>query len=93
MKRGIDLCDFTESRFIEDFMRYADIFDFVKMSNVLKTRYGRMSNEGKQFYKYFVYAHVNTTDAEKNAIWEYLNGDRKSIASYTDHLLKKKNML
>ena len=93
MKRYIDLSDFTECRLIENQMRYADIFDFANASKLIKIRFDKLSNEGKLFYKYFVYAHVNTTPVEKNIIWDYLNGDRKTIATYVRYLLKNKNMV
>lgn len=93
MKCYIDLCDFTQCRLIEERMRFADIYDFANASVVIKARFEKLSNEGKLFYKYFVYAHSNTTTEEKNAIWEFLNGDRKSIVDYAQYLLKKKSMI
>ena len=93
MKCYIDLCDFTQCRLIEERMRFADIMDFAKASEIIKARYEKLSSEGKLFYKYFVYAHSNTTTEEKNAIWEYLNGDKKSITAYAQYLIKKKNMI
>lgn len=93
MKCYIDLCDFTQCRLIEERMRFADIMDFAKASGIIKARFEKLSSEGKLFYKYFVYAHSNTTTEEKNAIWEYLNGDKKSITAYAQYLIKKKNMI
>lgn len=93
LKCHIDLCDFTQCRLIEERMRYADIYDFVNASQVIKKRFKRMTNEGKMFYKYFVYAHVGTDENEKNAIWDFLNDERKSIASYVKYLLKKQSMI
>lgn len=93
LKYHIDLCDFTQCRLIEERMRYADIFDFVKASGVIKERFNRLSNEGKMFYKYFVYAHKGTNEAEQNAIWDYLNGERKCITSYVKYINKKQNMI
>lgn len=93
MKRYIDLCDFTQCRLIEERMRFIDIYDFANAEKIIKARFDMLSSEGKLFYKYFVYAHVNTTPEEKNIIWDYLNGDRKSIVDYVRYLLKKKNMV
>lgn len=93
LKYHIDLCDFTQCRLIEERMRYIDIYDFVNASHVIKARFEKLSTEGKMFYKYFVYAHTGTTEAEKNAIWDYLNGERKCITSYVKHLLKKQSMI
>lgn len=93
LKCHIDLCDFTQCRLIEERMRYIDIYDFVNASNVIKARFNMLTTEGKIFYKYFVYAHTGTNEAEKNAIWDYLNDERKCISSYVKHLLKKQNMI
>lgn len=93
LKYHIDLCDFTQCRLIEERMRYADIFDFVKASGVIKERFNRLTSEGKMFYKYFVYAHIGTNENEKNAIWDFLNGERKSITSYVKYITKKQNMI
>lgn len=93
LKCHIDLCDFTQCRLIEERMRYADIFDFVRVSAILKTRFERLTDDGKLFYKYFVYAHKGTNEAEQNAIWDYLNGERKCITSYVKYINKKQNMI
>ena len=99
MSRYIDLCDFTQCRFIEDYMRYADLFDFINNGHIIKARYERMKPDGKIFYKYFVYAHTNTTAKQKNAIWDYLNSDEQRYANKLRNMLnalnvqKKKYML
>ena len=93
MKKNIDLCDFTQCRLIEERMRYADIYDFANASAVIKARFKLLSSEGKLFYKYFVYAHVNTTPDEKNVIWDFLNDERKTIVPYVQYLLKRKSMI
>ena len=93
LKYHIDLCDFTQCRLIEERMRYIDIYDFVKASKVIKARFEKLTTEGKMFYKYFVYAHLGTNEAEKNAIWDYLNDERKCITSYVKYITKKQNMI
>lgn len=93
LKCHIDLCDFSQCRLIEERMRYSDIYDFVKASQIIKARFEKLTTEGKMFYKYFVYAHLGTTEAEKNAIWDYLNDERKCISSYVKYLLKKQSMV
>lgn len=87
------IVDFTDCRFIENCMRYSDIKDFANISHILKARFKMMKPDGKLFYKYFVYAHTNTTENEKNIIWEYLNDDRQSVITYVDYLKKRRNMI
>ena len=84
------ITDFTDCRFIENCMRYSDIQDFAKISKILKLRFKAMKPDAKYFYKYYVYAHTNTTDKEKNIIWEYLNDDRQNIITYIEYLNKKR---
>lgn len=82
--------DFTECRFIENCMRYSDIFDFAKVSRIIKIKFRSLKPDAQYFYKYYVYAHINTSEKEKNIIWEFLNDDRKSIEDYVEYLSKKK---
>lgn len=82
--------DFTECRYIENCMRFADIFDFARVCRIIKRKYNKLTPDAKFFYKYYIYAHINTSDKEKNIIWEYLNDDRQSITEYIDYLSKKK---
>jgi len=93
LKCHIDMCDFSQCRLIEERMRYIDIYDFVKASQVIKERFKRLTTEGKMFYKYFVYAHLGTNETEKNAIWDYLNDERKCITSYVKYMIKKQSMV
>ena len=92
MSRHIDLCDFTQCRFIEDYMRFTDLLDFIKTGHIIKARYIKMTNEGKMFYKYFIYAHVNTTMKQKDAIWEYLNSDDTKYAKRLRNMLNALNV-
>lgn len=87
------ITDFTECRFIENYMRYSDIKDFANISHIIKARFKKMKPDAQYFYKYYVYAHTNTTEKEKNIIWDYLNDERESIKTYVEYLNKKKNML
>lgn len=82
--------DFTECRFIENCMRYSDIFDFAKVSRIIKRKFKTLKPEAQFFYKYYVYAHINTSEKEKNIIWDYLNDDRNTIKDYVEYLSKKK---
>lgn len=75
MSKYIDLCDFAQCRLIEERMRFIDLRDFIHNGHIIKARYKMLSSEGQIFYKYFVYAHANTTIRQKDAIWEYLNND------------------
>lgn len=92
MSRHIDLSDFTQCRFIEDYMRYADLNDFIKNGHIIKARYVRMTADGKMFYKYFVYAHTNTTTKQKDAIWDYLNNEEQRYVNKLRAMLNSLNV-
>ena len=90
IKNYLSKTDFSQCRFIEDCMRYSDIFDFIKIGHIIKIRFEKqLDDNGKIFYKYFVYAHTNTTRRQKNAIWDYLNGDKEAIYSCYNHIKNK----
>lgn len=67
--------DFTECRFIKEELRFLFYNQFVKDCFIIKRGYNKLSNNGKIFYKYYVYAGINTTLGQKNAIWEFLNNE------------------
>ena len=43
--------------------------------------------DNKIFYKWFVYANINISLVQKDAIWEYLNGD--DLKNLRAHLRRK----
>lgn len=92
MSRHIDLCDFTQCRFIEEYMRFVDLLDFIKVGHIIKARFVKMNDDGKMFYKYFIYAHVNTTMKQKDAIWDYLTNDDKKYATRLRSMLNALNV-
>lgn len=92
MSKHIDLCDFTQCRFIENYMRYSDLMDFIKVGHIIKARYKTMTDDGKTFYKYFIYAHINTTMKQKDAIWDYLNSDEQRYAKRLCNMLNALNV-
>lgn len=67
--------DFAECRFIRDELRYLFYKDFCEDCYIIKRQYNKLSNNGKIFYKYFVYANIYTTLMQKNVIWEFLNNE------------------
>lgn len=92
MSRHIDLCDFTQCRFIEEYMRFVDLLDFIKVGHIIKARFMKMNDDGKMFYKYFIYAHVNTTMKQKDAIWDYLTNDDQKYATRLRSMLNALNV-
>lgn len=92
MSRHIDLCDFTQCRLIEERMRYADMRDFIYNGHIIKARYHLLTSEGKMFYKYFIYAHINTTMKQKDAIWDYLNSDEQKYVNRLRNMLNALNV-
>ena len=71
----MDDVDFTECRFIRDELRFLFFKDFCHDCYIIKRLYKNLSDNGKIFYKYYVYSNINISIGQKNAIWEFLNGD------------------
>ncbi len=67
--------DFSECEFIEREMWFYTYFDFCNSCSAIKRLFKSLNNNGKRFYKYYVYANTHMKDTFKNAIWDYLNVD------------------
>lgn len=65
--------DFSECRFIDDNMRYYTYIDFYNKRKKIKKMYSELSNDGKLFYKWYVYANIHMNETYKNLIWDFLN--------------------
>lgn len=79
--------DFKECRFIKNELRFLFYNDFCKGCYIIKRGYNKLTNEGKIFYKWFIYANIYTTLGQKNIIWEFLNNEG---TEYYDNLLAHK---
>lgn len=66
--------DFSECKFINESMRFYTYNDFCKNRKSLKMLYKVLTQDGKIFYKWYVYANIHMNETFKNAIWDYLNG-------------------
>lgn len=69
--------DFSECEFINDYLRFVSYNDFCKNCNVIRAYYRTLSKNGKQFYKWFVYANILMNEGQKNMIWNFLNSETK----------------
>lgn len=68
--------DFSECEFIGKEMWYYTFFDFCKNCSAIKYLFSKkLSNAGKKFYMWYVYANIHMNETYKNAIWDYLNCD------------------
>jgi hypothetical protein len=74
MKNNSDIVDFSECRFIEDQMQYYTYYDFCDNCQAIRRLFDTLTDNGKVFYHYYVYANTHMKDYFKNAIWDYLNG-------------------
>ena len=65
--------DFSECRFIKETLRFYTYKDFCANRFTIKRMYKTLSQDGKLFYKWYVYANVHMDELKKNYIWDYLN--------------------
>lgn len=77
--------EISECEFINDELKFYTYEDFYKERKMLKKLYKEL--KCKLFYKWFVYANINMSLVQKDAIWEYLNGD--DFKNLSAHLRRK----
>lgn len=65
--------DFSECRFISETMWFYTYFDFCENRKSIKRLFNVLTENGKLFYKWYVYANIHMNSQYKNAIWDYLN--------------------
>lgn len=65
--------EFYECKFIVKEMWFHTYFDFCDVRAGIKRLYKGLSKNGKEFYKWYVYANIHMNETYKNAIWDYLN--------------------
>lgn len=67
--------DFSQCRFIKEQMWFYTYNDFCNNRKIIKQKFKQLSQDGKLFYMWYVYANVNMNEVAKNKIWDYLNYD------------------
>ena len=67
--------DFSICKFIHENMWFFTYYDFCDNCKNIKRLYGKLSENAKLMYKWYVYANVHMSEYFKNAIWDYLNED------------------
>ena len=67
--------DFSECRFIKDALKFYTYKDFCTNRLAIKKMYQTLSDDGKIFYKWYVYANIHMDELKRNYIWDYLNDD------------------
>ena len=71
--------DFSECEFIDQAMKYYTYFDFCRDCKSIKRLFNVLTNQGKRFYLWYVYANIHMGETHKNAIWDYLNDDSPEV--------------
>lgn len=71
--------DFSICPFIKENMWFFTYEDFCENRKILKQMYQKLKDDGKQFYKWYVYANINMGIQHKNKIWAFLNGEVDEI--------------
>lgn len=77
--------EIRECQFIDETLKFYTYEDFYRDKKTIKAMYRTLEN--KIFYKWFVYANINMSLVQKDAIWEYLNGD--DLKNLRAHLRRK----
>lgn len=77
--------ELRECQFIDEALKFYTYEDFYRDKKIIKAMYRTLDN--KIFYKWFVYANINISLVQKDAIWEYLNGD--DLKNLRAHLRRK----
>ena len=77
--------EIRECQFIDETLKFYTYEDFYRDKKTIKAMYRTLDN--KIFYKWFVYANINISLVQKDAIWEYLNGD--DLKNLRAHLRRK----
>ena len=65
--------ELRECQFIDEELKFYTYEDFYRDKKTIKAMYRTLDN--KIFYKWFVYANINISLVQKDAIKENLNGD------------------
>ena len=68
------MVDFSECKLIENEMKFYTYDDFCRRRKIIKDNFLLMTENGRIFYKYYVYANSHMDLRYKNKIWDFLNG-------------------
>lgn len=79
--------DFTDCEFIDHNMCFINYFDFCDNCYAIKNLYLELGNNGKRFYKWYVYSNIHMEEYYKNIIWDFLNSD--DVELYVKLISKK----
>lgn len=74
MKQYIDMVDFSDCKFIEERMQFYTYYDFCDNCDIIRKLFERLSDNGKIFYHYYVYANTHMKLYFKDAIMDFLYG-------------------
>ena len=77
--------ELRECQFIDEALKFYTYEDFYRDKKTIKAMYRTLEN--KIFYKWFIYANIHMSLVQKDAIWEYLNGD--DFKNLSAHLREK----
>lgn len=83
--------DFSICRFIKNELCFVTYYEFCKNARVLKYHYEELDNDGKTFYKWYVYANIFMDEIHKNTIWNYLNNSESEYYEILIQRIEKKN--
>lgn len=67
--------DFIECKFIKEELRFLTLEDFYEERFAIKKGYNDLKNNGKIFFKWFLYSNTHINLYQKNCIWDFLNDD------------------
>ncbi len=71
-QKHADRVDFSECKFIEENMQFYTYIDFCNNCDAIKRLFHAMTDNGKIFYHYYVYANTHMKLNFKDAIIDFL---------------------
>lgn len=74
---------------IHERMRFETFNDFYVRRKIIKELFGRLSNNGKEIYKYYLYANSILSVQKKDCMWEYLVEPTDEYCRVGDHKLRQ----
>lgn len=81
--------ELTHYQYIETYLQFTTYKDFCSNCKAIKCYYSRFDREGKQFYKWYVYASNFLNENQKNSIWNYLNSEEPDCVEKLLHPNRK----
>jgi len=65
--------DFSECRLIKEELCFLTYDEFCRYRKGIIKLFNQLSENGKLFYKYYIYANIHMKHTYKDAIWDYIN--------------------